>query len=474
MSLRLVTTVATSLVLAALAAPGAAQTTSPPRSRILRWIPAPRRATSAAPSNIIFLNNCVAANSCNLTPGLDQNDSRTNVSSVATQPVILEPFRHSPAQWNALVQCVQQVYAPFNVQIVTTEPPASTEYFEAMVAGKASQLGIGGGIVGVAPFTCGVIPNAITFSFANDYPDLGASNAADLCWTVAQEIAHAFGLQHKFDARDPMTYLPPALPQKLFLNEDGPCGTNAARDCTRGDLNELKGCPGAATMNSYRQIAALFGEKPGTPPQLTVSQPADGAEVSRGFLVRATASDDVRLRDVAVSLDGVRVGPALRAPPFDVRTAKTTPAGDHALEIVATDFYGATTRVSRAIAVKADCTGTATGCDSGELCLDGRCIAGPKQPGGLGTTCSGNAECASGACAASGADRYCVEECVVGSGSCPGGFSCLAAAGSGVCWPKSDSGGCDAGRSGDSLPITLGLGFAILVLAPRSRRRRAA
>jgi hypothetical protein len=268
-----------------------------------------------------------------------------------------------------------------------------------------------------------------------------------------------------------MTYLPPSLPQKLFLNDDGPCGTKASRDCTRGDVNEPKGCPGAATMNSYQQLAALFGAKPGTPPQLTVSQPIDGAEVSRGFLVRATASDDVRLRDVAVSLDGVAVGQALRAPPFDVRTAKTTPAGEHTVEIVATDFYGASTSVIRTITVKADCTGAATGCGSGELCLDGRCIAGPTQPGGLGTTCSGNAECASGECASAGADRYCVEECVVGSDSCPGGFACRAAAGSGVCWPTSDSGGCDAGRSADGAALALGLGFAIVVLVPRRRRR---
>jgi hypothetical protein len=153
MSLRLLMAAATVL---ASVTPGAAQPTSAPRSRSLRWLPAPRRASSAAPSNIVFLNNCVAVDSCNLTPGLDQNDSRTNVSSVPTQPVTLEPFRYSPAQWSALVQCVHQVYAPFNLQIVTTEPPPTTEYFEAMVAGRASQLGIGGGIVGVAPFTCGV------------------------------------------------------------------------------------------------------------------------------------------------------------------------------------------------------------------------------------------------------------------------------------------------------------------------------
>lgn len=441
------------------------------RRRIVQWVDAPRQAAAmAAPSNVIFLNNCIAPNDCVLRPGGQQNDSRTNTSSIATQNASLSPWRFSIPQWDSLVQCVQQVYAPFNVEIVTTEPAAATEYFEAMVAGTASQLGLSGGIVGVAPFNCNIIHNAITFSFANDYPDLGAANAADLCWTVAQEIAHAFGLQHKYDSRDPMTYLPPPLPLKLFLDDDGPCGTNGARDCTKGDSFEPTGCSGSATINSYREIADIFGAKPGTPPILTLAEPTSDSEVSRGFLVKANASDDVRLRDVTVTVDRVAVGQPLRAGPFDFRTPKTLSAGPHVIEVTATDFYGAQTTQTREVTVKADCTGNATGCDSGELCLDGRCIAGPREAGGLGTRCAGNDGCVSGVCATSGNNKFCVEECAPQADGCPAGFSCLVSGESGVCWPVEDEGGCATGDSRSGLPIALGLGFAALLLVPRRRR----
>lgn len=485
--------VAAALVLAAVAglayaAPvQAAPAAAAPRSCALVPMPhappAPPGPRATAVSNVIFLNDCIAARSCDLTSGAATmtNDSRTNVSAVAQQATTMEPWRFTTQEWDAMVACVRRVYAPFNVQIVTTEPPATTEYFEAMVAGRAAQLGFGGGLVGVAPFACGVIPNAISFAFANDYQNLEAANAADLCWTVAHEIAHVFGLQHKYDSRDPMTYLQPPLPQKLFLDESGPCGGNAARDCNKNDSVE-NGCPGAlTTINSYRQIAAVFGDRPGTPPSLVIEAPLAGSAQPRGFTVRATAGDDVRVRDVALAVDGVAVSP-LRLPPFEWKTDRKLAAGPHTLSLVATDFYGATTTVPLALTSVDECSGAATGCQSGQLCLSGLCIAGPTQEGGLGTRCAGPSACASGMCAADGEDQRCVESCEVARDTCPDGFRCLPSGGAGVCWPDAasgeDGGGCGCasegtgGRSG-GLPIALGLGFAALVCLPRRRFRSA-
>jgi hypothetical protein len=433
--------------------------------------PAGRAPRPAAVSNTIFLNDCLAPGSCDLVPGGEVNDSRTNTSSVATAPTTLEPWRFSAAQWDELVQCVRRVYQPFPVQIVTEEPPATAEYFEAMVAGRAAQLGLGGGVVGVAPFDCGVIPNAISFSFANDYANLAQGNAADLCWTVAHEIAHVFGLQHKFDSRDPMTYLPPPLPQKLFLDEEGPCGAGAARDCTRDDAYE-SGCPaGPATTNSYARIAEVFGEQPGTPPLLSFASPAAGSAQSRGFVVRAAAEDDVRVRDVVLKIDGAAFEQPRRLPPYEWTTDEDLPLGDHRLELVATDYYGAQTTVALEITARPDCTGKASGCAAAELCLEGRCVAGPSQDGGLGDRCAAGADCASTVCAVAGAESYCVEECTLGQDSCPDDFRCLASAGGGVCWPDDgDDGGCAAGSG--SAPLGLGIGLGLAALAMRPRRRR--
>ncbi len=434
---------------------------------------APTGPRAAAVSNIIFLNDCTLPGSCDLTPGGELNDSRTNTSSVAQQPTTMAPWRFTTAEWDELVQCVRRVYQPFPVQIVTEEPPATAEYFEAMVAGSAAQLGLGGGIVGVAPFDCGVLPNGISFSFANDYGNLNPSNAADLCWTVAHEVAHLFGLQHKFDSRDPMTYLPPPLPQKLFLDEAGPCGAGGVRDCKSADAFEA-GCPdGPSTINSYAQIAAVFGELPGTPPQVSFAAPVAGPHV-RGFTVSATAEDDVRIRDVILEIDGVAFEQPRRLPPYEWVTDEKLALGEHTLELIATDYYGASAASSLGVTAEPECTGKARGCDSGQLCLEGRCIAGPSQAGGLGERCAGNADCASGACAAAGNEQHCVEECALGGDTCPEEFRCLASAGGGgVCWPDDDEGGCAAGSGSAPLGLGVGLGLAALALRPRRRGRRA-
>lgn len=445
----------------------------------LFWIPAPAGPRITAGSNVIFLNNCLPSG-CMLQPG--PNDSRTNTSTIVSQPSLLAAWRFSAGEWDNLVTCVREVFAPFEVQVVTTEPASTSEYFEAMVAGSPQQLGLPMGYAGLSPFTCGVIDNAITFTFANDTPYLNPTAAGTLCWTVAQEIAHAFGLQHKYDSRDPMTYLDPALPIKLFVDDEGPCGTQAARDCRRGDQYELFGCPSApATTNSYARLAALFGAKPATAPTLEVAQPTEGATVSRGFAVRATASDDVRLRDVALSLDDTPLPPALRVGPFEWRAPKLLAEGTHQLTVVATDYYGAATTVTRSITVRPDCSGNATGCDSGQLCIEGRCVDGPDREGGLGDACEENAECSSGTCATRGSAQACAEDCTLGARSCPDGFSCVEGGDSGLCWPNAE-GGCascgsspsnSAGSSGGGAPLAAGLGFALLAVLRRRARRPA-
>lgn len=458
-----------SLVALCLTSPAAS---ARPRSDLF-WSPVPAGPRISAGSNVIFLNNCLPSG-CMLQPG--PNDSRTNTSSIVSQPSLLAAWRFSAVEWDNLVTCVREVFAPFQVQVVTAEPADTTEYFEAMVAGSPTQLGLPMGYAGVAPFNCGVIDNAITFTFANDTPYLNPTAAGTLCWTVAQEIAHAFGLQHKYDSRDPMTYLDPALPIKLFVDDEGACGTQAARDCRRGDQYEPFGCPAApATTNSYARLAALFGAKPATAPTLEVAQPVEAATVSRGFAIRATASDDVRLRDVALSLDGTLLPPALRVGPFEWRAPKLLAAGEHQLSVIATDYYGAATTVTRAITVRPDCSGKATGCDSGQLCIEGRCVEGPDREGGLGDTCEENADCSSGTCATKGSEQACVEECTLGLGSCPEGFSCIAGGEAGLCWPGRDEGcaSCGSSSSPGGEPLAAGLGFALLaVLRRRAHRPR--
>ena len=159
-------------------------------------------------------------------PGND--DSTTNTLEHPDRHVDGRRYAGTTAQWTQVVDCVKQTYAPFDVQIVTSARPRGN-YHMAIVAGHARRRAVQGrASLGVSPFSCGYIPNAISFSFANE----DADNIDEICWTVAQETAHSWGLDHKFDNRDPMTYLRRVRRVKSFQNQAGSCGEYSARACS--------------------------------------------------------------------------------------------------------------------------------------------------------------------------------------------------------------------------------------------------
>ncbi len=214
-----------------------AQADTPPPT--YRWV-APSHLdlaeTERSGSNVIFLNRC--AGGCSLAPGGE--DARIDRSSLLSRTVAISEFAHGQAAWDAVVSCVAGMYEPFGV-VVTDVDPGSAPHFEAIVAGSPGEIGATG-IGGVSPFACGVIENAITYSFANIY-----GSVQDICETVAQESAHAFGLEHEYLCADPMTYLT-GCGSKSFQDVDAPCGERAPRDCECG----------GATQNSYQRLMEVF------------------------------------------------------------------------------------------------------------------------------------------------------------------------------------------------------------------------
>src|SRR6185503_5092563 len=77
-------------------------------------------------SRTIFLNSCLP-NGCTVYPGAE--DSRTNHSSIPTRQALMTPWPHGTAAWGRLVQCVRDMYAPFNIQ-VTDVDPGNANHFE--------------------------------------------------------------------------------------------------------------------------------------------------------------------------------------------------------------------------------------------------------------------------------------------------------------------------------------------------------
>ncbi len=412
----------------------------------------------AAVSHVIYLNNC-KPNGCQMKPG--GNNSTTNTSSIPQSTSNVAAFTGSDATWNAVVNCVKQTYADFDVQIVT-ERPASGNYHMAIVAGRPQDVQQGSGVLGVSPFSCGYINNAVSYTFANLIPN----DVAEICWTVSQETAHSWGLDHKYDNRDPMTYLETGPATKRFINEAGSCGEYNARTCSCSYQGT-----GNAKMNSYAVIMQTFGSNTPdvTPPTVTITSPAENAQVVAGFPVKTTINDDRTIASVVFKLDGTVVKTAT-SEPYNFVAPTTLGQGKHKVEVTALDQAGNSTTSTVNVQFGTVCTEDSECTAAGEVCLDGHCIAGPSSEGGIGTPCTGNTDCVSGQCGDDGSNQYCVESCDPAAAACPSGFACLASGGTGVCWPSDGEGGGCSTNGSTGAPLLLAFGIGAMLITRKRRR----
>jgi hypothetical protein len=430
--------------LAALAAPAAAER---PRPMKIDVAPLAVPPVAEASSRLIYMHRCPPSG-CIVTQGPD--DSRIDRSMIAQGTRTIGEFKQGDAVWNALMTCMRATYAPFNIG-VTDQPPGSVPHYEHIVGGRPTQLRDDiNGAGGVAPFTCAEIPNAISYTF-----DVYGPDAEQLCWTAAQETAHAFGLEHEVNQLDPLTYL--GGPPKRFQAADSMCGEFAPRACECGN----------ATQNTYMHLLGLFGPGVPTAPMVRIKAPASGKRVQPHFVTKIDASDDVAVGRVELYIDGAKAGEAKAAPYWIA--APDLAEGPHTVEARAFDVQGTPASTTIDVDLGPPCTAS-KGCEGDDVCVMGGCVPGPDAPGGLGGYCAKDIECQSLTCVEASNGKACVEACDLSPGSCPHGFFCLEdGAGSGVCWQAEGSGCCDAGGR-PAGPVLLGAGVLALVLR---RRRRA-
>jgi hypothetical protein len=420
--------------------------------------------TANVTSRIVYLKRCPLGG-CVVKKGTD--DARTDTTSIAEGATgasrIIGEFSQGDEVWNGLVDCVKTTFAPFDITITATDP-GDVPHFMNIVGGKPTQLNSEfPSAGGIAPFDCGEIANAVVFTF-----DVYGPSVSSLCWTSAQEIAHAFGLEHEFLQKDPLTYIDGDLP-KRFRDVDAQCGEREVTSCK---------CP-RTKQNTYRHIVEMFGPGAPTPPEVAFSRPVDGKTVQPGFKAVIHTLDEVRVDKVELYADGMLLGTstmpvgivltqdAVQQDVFEI-VAPELGRGEHSLEVRSIDVQGVAGTQTINVTEGPPCT-PSKGCDGMDVCVAGVCVPGPDVAGGLGYGCSSDNECLSHRCADGGEGlKHCVEACSVGNASsCPSGFSCLAAGAAGVCWPES-GGCCDAGARPHG-PVLLSLGV-LLVLRRRKRR----
>ena len=405
----------------------------------------------ATGAGTLYLNRCVGG--CVIhKAGI--NDARTRTSSIpkgnATDYTV-SPFAWGDAEWDAIVQCMKEVYSPYKVTVTDEPPAAGVAYNEAIIAGSDEELGVSAG--GIAPVTGDCMPYnyVISFSFANDYGPNG--RVFQLCRVAAQESGHAYGLDHAFEfldgssaCRDPMSYRLDCGGQRFFRNEAAVCGEYNARDCACGP-----------TQNSHlKLLGALGAATPITrPPEVTVTSPADGATITAGTHVISTASAQRGIKTVELWLNGYLWGTAKGAAfeadgqpaaAYSIRIPDEVPDGVIDIVVKAKDDIDVTTTATLTVTKGAPCA-SAESCLDGQRCEEGKCFWDPPSVE-LGEPCSFAQECLSGVCVETSDGQFCSQNCLPGIGdSCPEGLTCVEnTPTAGFC--LAGDGSCDGGCCG--------------------------
>jgi len=434
----------------------------------------PSAAAGPVNSHVIYLHRCVGSD-CTVVQGTTNATTRPVHSSLGHG--VLGPFSHGDATWNTVVQCMQEVYAPFNV-LVTETDPGSAPHFEILIGGRPEEIGLPAGVGGISPFSCmPYIPNSVVFVF-----DVWGNDAEEICATAAQELAHSFALDHCVDPSDPMTYFR-YDGRRHYTNAQVQCGSDCDKNhrspfgevCTGPDFqSHACACGGGAqTQNSVQVISALFGDGTAIPPSVKIVSPQTGDTVAPGFAVSAEITDDVAVSSAELRVDGTLIA-SLSSAPYVFTGPAALADGTHMIEVAGYDNMGAPSRARSQVIVGPGCASAADCPDASNACIAGRCVTGPGASGGLGQSCQAATDCASWQCASDNGARYCVETCK--PGQCPSGFGCRDdGMGGGVCWPGfSDStAGCAAGGGSGSPLGAAGLGLVLASVRWRRRRRRA-
>jgi len=274
-----------------------------------------------APPHILFLQRC--SGGLDLTPGPDS--SIDNTSTIIQAPVTLPEYPFGNDSWQQVLVQSREIFSPFNIE-VTDIDPGTVSHDEAVVCGESADAGVPGA-GGVAPFSCGIIQNPITFTF----PESLGDNPRLLAEVVAQEAAHAWGLEHELLCEDPLTYLS-GCGAKTYQDVDAECGEFDPRPCDCG--NE--------TQNTFQHILNAFG--PSIPdvdgPTITILAPLTGTMYEQGdsFTVLAEIVDDSIVEDATLYSNGELLDIDTTDPwGWQVNNAQ---GGAYTLEITAVDEYG--------------------------------------------------------------------------------------------------------------------------------------
>jgi hypothetical protein len=238
------------------------------------------------------------------------------------------------------------------------------------------------------------------------------------------------------------------------ITSNGENGCLAAHDAVRID----------AHIDFLKQYMDVEFDK--SPPEVTITSPADGADVTVGFEVAADMTDNIGMATASLSIDGNPVASDQGAP-YVLKAPTNIAVGSHTVEVSGIDLFGNTTKKSITVNLKPACTGDDQ-CADGQVCSMGICGLD------IGADCTSPNQCVTGQCYQSTDGAFCTMNCASAS-ECPSGFTCAASGISPVtkCVAESSS-GCAigaAGAHGSRVPFVAAMLMFGLLVGLRLRRR---
>lgn len=194
-------------------------------------------------------------------------------------------FTGGEAKALAIIETFESKLEPYGVRVAYEKaPPPELPYQMVMMGGKPTDVGFGGGTLGVSCSSdCGDRWwRDTTLAFT------GASNQVNIIATTAlQEAAHAFGLGH-IDGQNMIMYPYATSGSKVWAQE---CTKyNAATGGINCKPTHDIWCGGGAQDDNAELLAYFGANGPDTePPVVEILSPEDGLEVVPGSDVTVTA-----------------------------------------------------------------------------------------------------------------------------------------------------------------------------------------
>lgn len=296
-------------------------------------LPGPHEATGFYPFTAVPQRLYLAFDGARIRSGTC-SDATAACSFVAKCDADIPAFTGGPAIRRTITEAVRRYFQPYALE-VTTDRPETGPYTMCVIGGSSVDLCRGAGSAGLAPLDCGnENPADVVFAFEDDR----TQDTDAIAVTVAQEVAHAFGLGHTDDERD-----------VLYPFLTGTAEGFLDRDMGSPDRSL---CPGRHQQNSHRMLRALLGPGAGNPnalpaagtvlggaESLRILSPEPGAVLGAASIVEASVDDPRIVHAVELRLDpGTKREHAMRisVPPYAARLVVREP-GKHVLEATAID-----------------------------------------------------------------------------------------------------------------------------------------